>query len=322
MRADRLLSLMMLLQSKGMMTAADLAEELEVTERTIYRDVMALSTAGIPVYSIKGPGGGIGLVEEYRNNLIALKPEEVHALFLLEIPPVLEQLGVGETVRKALLKLSSTYSAKPWGEKKEQSVKVMLDPYDWHQNEELLPWLKTCQDALNQNRMLELIYKSDFNAMLEMQVAPLGLVAKSQRWYLVVLRGDHYRTLQVSRIQSAKVSNQVFDTPSDFNLAAYWKDWCKKREIDQPVFQVRAKVTKMLATILEQKRPATLMTPPMAEEAQWVEIALEYESFEEARRMILGYGGAIEVVEPFALRRSVQDFAKQTVNLYNQKSQF
>ncbi len=316
MRADRLLSLMMLLQSKGMMTAADLANELEVTERTIYRDVIALSTAGIPVYTTKGPGGGIGLVEEYRNSLTALKPEEVRALFLLEIPPALEQLGVGETVRKALLKLSSAYYAKPGVEKGEQSVKIMLDPYDWHQRDELLPWLKTCQDALNQNRMLELVYKSDFNAMLEMNVGPLGLVAKSQRWYLVVLRGDHYRTLQVSKIHSAKVSTRVFEAPPDFKLAAYWKDWCKKREKDQPVFQVRAKVTKMLATILEQKRPATLMEPPMAGEIQWVEITLEYESFEEARRMILGYGGAIKVLEPLSLRKSVQDFATQTVEIY------
>jgi len=241
MRADRLLSLMMLLQSKGLMTAADLAEELEVSERTIYRDVVALSTAGISVYTTKGPGGGIGLVEEYRNSLTALKPEEVRALFLLEYPPVLEQLGVGETVRKALWKLSSTLPVKPAGEKKEQPVKIMLEPFDWHQSEELLPWLKSCQDALNQNRMLELVYRSDFNATLEMQVAPLGLVAKSQRWYLVVLRGDHYRTLHVSKIQSAKISNKGFEAPPDFDLAAYWKEWCQEQEKDHVVFQVRAR---------------------------------------------------------------------------------
>lgn len=241
MRADRLLSLMMLLQSKGLMTAADLAEELEVSERTIYRDVVALSTDGISVYTTKGPGGGIGLVEEYRNSLTALKPEEVRALFLLEYPPVLEQLGVGETVRKALWKLSSTLPVKPAGEKKEQPVKIMLEPFDWHQSEELLPWLKSCQDALNQNRMLELVYRSDFNATLEMQVAPLGLVAKSQRWYLVVLRGDHYRTLHVSKIHSAKISNKGFEAPPDFDLAAYWKEWCQEQEKDHVVFQVRAR---------------------------------------------------------------------------------
>ena len=316
MRADRLLSLLMLLQSKGLMTASDLSKELEVTERTIYRDVVALSIAGIPVYTTKGPGGGIGLVEEYRNNLNTLKPDEVRALFMLEIPPVLEQLGVGGTVRKALLKLSSSLPGKSRLEKKEQQTKIMLDPYDWHQREELLPWLKTCQDALNRNRMLDIVYRSDFNATLEMQVAPLGLVAKSQRWYLVVLRGEHYRTLQVSRIQNAKISNKLFEIPSDFNLAAYWKEWCLDRENDHPVFRVRAKVTRMLANILEQNRPITLMAPPMVGDIQWVEIDLEYESFEEARRMILGYGGAIEILEPLSLRKSVQDFAFRTVSIY------
>ncbi|HSM26065.1 MAG TPA: WYL domain-containing protein [Anaerolineaceae bacterium] len=316
MRADRLLSLLMLLQSKGLMTASDLSKELEVTERTIYRDVVALSTAGIPVYTTKGPGGGIGLVEEYRNNLNTLKPDEVRALFMLEIPPVLEQLGVGGTVRKALLKLSSSLPGKSRLEKKEQQTKIMLDPYDWHQREELLPWLKTCQDALNRNRMLDMVYRSDFNATLEMQVAPLGLVAKSQRWYLVVLRGEHFRTLQVSRIQNAKISNKLFEVPSDFNLAAYWKEWCLDRENDHPVFRVRAKVTRMLANILEQNRPITLMAPPMVGDIQWVEIDLEYESFEEARRMILGYGGAIEILEPLSLRKSVQDFASRTVSIY------
>jgi len=235
-------------------------------------------------------------VEEYRNSLTALKPEEVRALFLLEIPQVLEQLGIGGTVRKVLLKHSSTLTGKTGLEKKERNAKIMLDPYDWHQSDELLPWLKTCQDALNQNRMLELVYHSDFNATLEMQVAPLGLVAKSQRWYLVVLRGDHYRTLHVSKIQSAKISNKGFEAPLDFDLAPYWKEWCQEREKDHTVFQMRAKVTAMLANILEHKRPATLMAPPMAGEAQWVEITLEYESFEEARSMILGYGGAIEVL--------------------------
>lgn len=255
-------------------------------------------------------------MEEYRNSLTALKPEEVRALFLLEIPPVLEQLGVGETVRKALWKLSSTLPVRPAGEKKEHHVKIMLDPYDWHQSDELLPWLKTCQDVLNQNRMLELVYHSDFNATLEMQVTPLGLVAKSQRWHLAVLRGGHYRTLQVSKIQSAQIGNQMFTEPTDFDLAPYWKEWCQEREKDHTVFQMRAKVTAMLANILEHKRPGTLMAPPMAGEAQWVEITLEYESFEEARSMILGYGGAIEVLEPLALRKSVQDFASQSTAIY------
>ena len=317
MRADRLLSIMMLLQTHGVMKATQLAQELEVTERTIYRDVIALNTAGIPVYTIKGPGGGIRLVEEYRNSLTALKPDEVRALFLLEIPPVLEQLGVVETVRKALGKLSSTLPFKTEQDKKEQRTKIMLDPLDWKQSEEPVPWLKICQEAVEHNRILELVYRSEFNTDLEMQVAPLGLVAKTQRWYLVVLRGDHFRTLQVSCIRFASIRNQSFSEPADFDLGAYWKKWCQQRQKDRVGYRIQVRVTPTLAKILEQQRPATLMTPPMTDVSPRMGMMLEYESFEEARRMVLGYGGAIEVLEPLALRSSVQDFAIQTAKIYS-----
>lgn len=316
MRADRLLSIMMLLQTHGVMTATQLAQELEVTERTIYRDVIALSTAGIPVYTIKGPGGGIGLVEEYRNSLTALKPDEIRSLFMLEIPPVLEQLGVGETVRKALSKLSSSLPTNKDGIMKEQRTKIMLDPLDWNQREEPVPWLKICQEALQHNRILELMYRSEFSTNLEMQVAPLGLVAKSQCWYLVGLRGDRFRTLQVSRIQFARICNQSFSEPANFDLGAYWKVWCQQSQKNRAGYRIQVRVTPTLARIIEQQRPATLLTPPMADDSPWMEMTLEYESFEEARRMVLGYGGAIEVLEPMALRRSVQDFAKQILLIY------
>jgi predicted DNA-binding transcriptional regulator YafY len=313
MRADRLLSMLMILQSKGMVTAAELAQQLEVTERTVYRDVDALSAAGIPVYTSKGPGGGIGLVEEYRNSLTALKQDEVRALFLLEIPPVLEQLGVGETVRKAMMKLSSTMSRF----QKEEQVNILLDPLDWNQQEEPVPWLKICQEALQEKRMLELTYRSEFNTDLIMQVMPLGLVAKMQRWYLVVERGDHYRTLQVTRIRFARKLLQTLRQPSDFDLGAYWKKWCQEQVHADQRYLIRVRVTPTLAQIIEQHRPANLMSPPMVDDSPWVERTLEYESFEEARRTVLGYGGAIEVLEPLALRRSVQDYARQIITIYD-----
>ena len=317
MRADRLLSIMMLLQAHGVMTAAQLSQKLEVTERTIYRDVIALSSAGVPVYTTKGPGGGIRLVEEYRNSLTTLKPDEVRALFLLEIPPVLEQLGVGDTVRKALMKLSSTLPADKGIDYSMERSKILLDPSDWHQVEEAVPWLKICQEALQKNRMMELVYQSEFNTYLEMQVAPLGLVAKTQRWHLVVLRGDRYRTLKVSRIRSARILNQIINQPLNFRLEDYWKEWCQEHLKDRSGYHIRVRVTPTLAKILKQQLPATLMSPPMVDDSPWVDLTLEYGSFEEARRMVLGYGGAVEVLEPLALRRSVQDFAEQTVKIYS-----
>jgi len=305
-----------MLQTHGTLTAGELAQELEVTERTIYRDVIALSAVGVPIYTIKGPGGGIGLVEEYRSGLIGLKPNEIQALFMLEIPQTLEQLGVGETIRKAFLKLSATL---PESQKKTETKthpKILMDALDWNQTQEALPWLKTCQEALHKNRMLEIIYRSEFNTNLEIVAAPIGMVAKAQRWYLVILRGEHFRTLQVSRIRSARIRNQSFEYPHDFDLATYWKKWCSEQKENLTGYQVQVRVTATLAKILSEHLPVTLMTPPMQDNSPWQEITLEYESFEEARRVVLSYGGAIEVLEPLALRRSVQDFAKQTAKKY------
>lgn len=317
MRADRLLSILTMLQTHGTLTAGELAQELEVTERTIYRDVIALSAVGVPINTIKGPGGGIGLVEEFRSGLIGLKPNEVQALFMLEIPHTLEQLGVGETIRKAFLKLSATLPDSQKKTKKKTHPKIMLDALDWNQTQEAVPWLKTCQEALQQNRMLEIIYRSEFNTNLEIVAAPLGLVAKSQCWYLVILRGGHYRTLQVSRIRSARIRNQSFEYPHDFDLATYWKKWCNEQKENHRGYQVQVRVTATLAKILSEQRPATLMTPPMQDLDPWQNLILEYESFEEARRFVLSYGGAIEVLEPLALRRSVQDFARQILLMYD-----
>ncbi len=317
MRADRLLSLLLLLQTHGTMTAGELARHLEVTERTIYRDVTALSTTGVPIFTTKGPGGGIGLVEDYRSGLIGLKPDEVQALFMLEVPQTLEQLGVGETIRKAFLKLSATIPDIQKKSELNNHPRIMLDAQDWNQNIEAVPWLKTCQEALQQNRVLEITYRSEFNTDLEITTDPVGLVAKSQRWYLVILREGHFRTLLISRIRSARIRNQSFEYPRDFDLAAYWKNWCSQQKENHNSFPVRVKISATLAKILLEHRHTTLMTPPMQDTSPWQELMLEYESFEEARRMVLSYGGAIKVLEPLALRRSVEDFAKQTLTMYS-----
>ena len=315
MRADRLLFILMLLQSKGLLTAHELAQHLEVTERTIYRDVTALSTAGIPIYTTKGPGGGIALVEEYRSNLTGLQPDEVQALFLLSIPPALEQLGVGETLRNAFLELSLSLPEPQQKIQKLSSQRILLDAENWNRTIEAVPWLRVCQEAIQQQHKLEIIYRSEFNTDLEMMVIPMGLVSKVDRWYLVISRGERLRTLQVSRIRFARLRNESFQFPENFDLAEYWKDWCAEHDSSLHRYKILVRVTSTLAQILADQRPSTLMTPPMQNNS-WQELTLEYETFEEARRMVMSYGGAIEVLEPLALRRSVQDFAQQTLSLY------
>lgn len=316
MRADRLLSLLMLLQTRGSQTARSLAAQLEVTERTIYRDVTALSAAGVPVYTERGPGGGIALVEDYRTNLTGLNADEVRALFMLSIPAPLDQLGVGEELRMALLKLSAALPASRRAEESTVRQRIHLDAAGWFQPEEPTPHLKTIQSALWSDRSLEITYRSDFAADVEMLVNPYGLVAKSNIWYLVAARDDHIRVLRISRIQQANLREECFEHPLDFDLPSFWKTWCDEFESSRPQIPVTLRVSPTLAQILSENRPETLMSPPKIESDGWQTLTLTFESIESARTRILGYGGAAEVLEPLALRRSVIDFAEQTLLRY------
>jgi len=316
MRADRLLSLLMLLQTRGTMTAQSLAAELEVTERTIYRDVTALSAAGVPVYTERGPGGGIALVEDYRTNLTGLNADEVRALFMLSIPAPLDQLGVGDELRMALLKLSAALPASRRAEESTARQKIHLDAAWWFQSEEPTPHLKTIQSALWSDRYLNITYRSDFGTDVELVIAPYGLVAKASVWYLVGAREDHLRVLRVSRVQRASLGGERFEHPSAFDLPSFWKSWCDEFESSRPQIPVTLRVSPTLAKILAENRPETLMAPPKTEPDGWQTLTLNFESIESARTRILGYGGAAEVLEPLALRRSVQDFARQTLTRY------
>ena len=156
MRADRLLSLLMLLQTRGRLTASQLATELEVSERTIYRDVIALSAAGIPVYTEGGHGGGISLVESYRTDLTGLRPEEAQALSMLNIPEPLVRLGVGQELKAALLKLSAAVPPSVREKQAQARHRIHLDAAWWFQPEEPTPYLQIIQQAVWQDRLLQM----------------------------------------------------------------------------------------------------------------------------------------------------------------------
>ncbi len=319
MRADRLLALLMLLQTRGTVTAQTLASTLEVTERTVYRDVTALSAAGVPVYTVRGPGGGITLLEEYRTNLTGLTPSEVQALFMLSIPSELDQLGVGDALRVALLKLSAALPDSRRAEESSARRKIHLDSSGWDQSAEPLPYLKTIQSALWRDQPLELLYQSDFGAGLPMRLEPYGLVAKASNWYLVAAREANLRVLRVSRILEAHACDGNFIRPANFDLPAFWKAWCQEFELARPRYTVTARVLPQLAAQLTGGSASLQGRPPDLSVSQnWQILTLNYESLESARDQLLAYGGAIEVLDPPALRRSLIDYARQILYRYRE----
>jgi predicted DNA-binding transcriptional regulator YafY len=323
-RAYRLLSLLMLLQTRGRLTAQELADELEVSERTIYRDLQALSTAGVPVYAERGPGGGCSLLESYRTNLTGLTPQEARALFMLNIPAPLDQLGVSQELKTALLKLSAALPASRRGEEERSRQRIHLDSSWWFQADEAVPCLPSIQQALWQDRKLRLTHRADFGTQVLQIVAPYGLVAKASVWYLVYAHpaGD-VRALQVSRVVEAVLLDEAFQRPPDFDLADFWKGWCAEFEEGRNRYMTTVRVAPKLITQLpyyfgEDIRDLLAQaSPPDAE--GWINLTLPFESLSAARARILGFGRAVEVLEPVALRKSVIDFAEQIAAFYHDK---
>jgi predicted DNA-binding transcriptional regulator YafY len=323
MRADRLLSLLMLIQSRGQMTAQELAEELEVSERTIYRDMTALSSAGVPVCASRGPGGGVRLIEEYRTTLTGLTPDETRALFMLSIPAPLMQLGLGDKLKGALLKLSASLPETRRLEEVRTRQRIHLDSSWWFQTEQQVPCLQTVQQALWQDRRLRIKVRWDFfNTEFEQAAEPYGLVAKANIWYLVYGRGGNPHVALVSQIVEAELMPECFTRPPEFDLETFWENWCKEYE-SQPPFQARVRVSSEALSVLTEyigdRARRTLARSHSPDADGWFTLDLPFESFVAARTRLLGLGRAVEVLEPESLRKSLIDFAEQIVGFYRNK---
>lgn len=320
MRADRLLSLLMLLQARGRMTARKLAEELEVSERTIYRDIDALSAAGVPVYGESGPEGGYALLDSYRTNLTGLTEGEVRALFMLSIPEPLTKLGVSQELKAALRKLSAALPDAHRHDEERVRQRFHLDSIWWHQVEESVPHLQTIYQAVWQARKLYQTYRLPFAIEVEQVVDPYGLVAKAGVWYLVYAVSGCIRTHRVSALFDVRMLEESFERPADFDLAAFWKEWCAEREESRSYYTVAVRVAPDFLPELPRyfgSRIRTKIAQAGPSEAEgWITLELSFESLEAARDRILGFGRGVEVLEPQALRRSVLDFASQIVALY------
>lgn len=321
MRADRLLAILMLLQARGRMTARDLAGELEVSERTIYRDVDALSAAGVPVYGEAGPEGGYQLIDDYRTSLTGLTDGELRALFMVGIPESLARLGVSQELRSALLKLSAALPASRRDDEARVRQRIHLDPAWWPQDDQPAPHLRSIYEAVWHDRRLRVAFRVGPLAIpLEQMVDPYGLVAKAGAWYLVYATSGSVRAQLVSALTSARATEQTFTRIADFDLATFWREWCADQDRRRSIYRVKARIAPRFVAELPryfggdiQER---LARAGPADERGWIAIELVFESLDAARDRLLGFGSAVEVLEPHALRRSMLDYAEQIAGLY------
>jgi predicted DNA-binding transcriptional regulator YafY len=321
MRADRLLSILMFLQARGRMTAQQLADELEVSVRTIYRDMDALSAAGVPVYTERGPGGGCALLDSYHTTLTGLTQDEVRALFMLSIPAPLAELGVDHELKAALLKLSAALPATRRPDEERSRQRIHLDSAGWSDTKEPVPHLQTIHQAVWQDRKLHLTYRLPFSVRAQWLVEPYGLVAKANVWYLVCARDGHLRVHRISRVVDAYLSQETFERDADFDLVAFWQAWCTEIEENRPSWPVTVRIAPDFVPYLPLyfgqpiHRAIARAGPP--DGGGWITLTLPFESLEDARDRILSFGRAVEVLGPPAVRNSVLDYALQIVALYS-----
>jgi predicted DNA-binding transcriptional regulator YafY len=313
MRADRLLSIMLILQSQGKTTTLALAHMLEVSRRTILRDIDALSIAGVPIHAEAGHGGGVFLDEGYRVSLTGLKEAEVRALFVSTRPGPLQDVGLGQAAQATLLKLFAALPSLHRREAERMQQRIHLDPAWWWHKGDPLPHLEALKTAVFDNRCIQVRYQRGDAEVVERILEPYSLVAKASVWYLIARREGELRTYRVSRFITVNVLNTHFERDETFDLAQYWHTHAAAFVASLPEFAFTLRLNADRLPFLTWYAAGRYTIRDAAPDARHLEIDLRFSSLEEARMLVLGLGIDAEIIEPDALRAAVLLQARQIV---------
>ncbi|MFD8302891.1 helix-turn-helix transcriptional regulator [Streptomyces sp. NPDC059690] len=307
MKSSRLVSILLLLQTRGRMTAAQLAEELEVSVRTVYRDVEALGAAGVPLYGDAGHAGGYRLLDGYRTRLTGLTADEAEALFLSGAPGPAAELGLGSVLAAAQLKVRAALPAELRAHADRVGGRFHLDAPGWYAAAEGTPYLTAVADAVWHSRVLHVLYRRWAEPTdVERRLEPYGLVLKAGRWYVVA--GPGPRTFRVDQILRLADPGEEFTRPSDFDLAAYWEAY--QRDFHDRLYRGEAVVR--LAPGVRLPRAVDLR----ADEDGWTVARVPIESVAHAHGEFLRLGTGIEVLEPSDLRLSIARTVAELAGMY------
>jgi predicted DNA-binding transcriptional regulator YafY len=309
-RADRLLSLALLLQARGGATARALAAELGVSVRTVYRDLEALSAAGVPVVTEAGPGGGCRLMDGYRFPLRGLRPDEAEALLILGVPAVLRELGLEGALTAAHRQIRVTAGLTA-------AALVHLDMPRWFGGQEEVPCLRDLARALRLGRKLAIRYPTPDRE--PRVVGPLGLVNKAGAWYLVAEAGD-VRVFRAGRVSAARVLAEPFGRPAGFELAAFWARWSAEFEASRPRLEVRLAASPRALDAFGEvfgpaAAPALEAAGPPGQDG-WQVVTLSFEHERAAVHRLAGFGDQVEVLDPPSVRAALLSTAHEILGRY------
>ncbi|MDX2727671.1 MULTISPECIES: helix-turn-helix transcriptional regulator [Streptomyces] len=322
MRAARLIKMVLLLQSRTAMTAAELARELEVSERTITRDAQALSEAGVPVYADRGRAGGYRLVGGYRTRLTGLARNEAEALFLSGLPLALREMGLEDAASAARLKVSAALLPSLRDASDTAAQRFHLDAPGWYQEPVTPELLPAVAEAVWDDRMVKARYRRGGpGSEVERELAPYGLVLKAGVWYVCARAGTDFRVYRMDRFAAVAVTDERFVRDEDFALPAFWDERAAQfaRSILRTEVTVRVSEAGVgrLPHLVDRSAALDALDaagPPDVD--GWRTVVLPVESLDVAYSQLLSLGPELEVLEPAALRTRFGAAAERLSDLY------
>lgn len=319
-KASRLLSILMLLQARGRMTAPELARVLEVSVRTVLRDVDELSAAGVPLWSERGRNGGFQLREGWSTELTGMTEPESQALLLAGLPAAATDLGLGSAAVTARFKLVASLPPQ-WREGAARvGSRLHIDPVDWYRVHETPEHLRDVAQAVWQDRRIDVRYES-WRGAATRTLEPLGLVFKAGAWYVAArMEGQlQVRTYRISNMLSLRVHKQRFRRPAGFELTKYWQESATRFETDISRLQAEISVSpRALAWLENERRPYALAADACATDVpkDWKTVLLPMESIEHGARRVLSFGPEVKVRGPVALQQQVLEHLNAVLDRY------
>ena len=306
MRASRLLSILLMLQTRGRLTAETLAATFEVSVRTIYRDIEQLSAANVPVYADRGPGGGFQLLDGFRTKLTGLTESEAETLFVAGLPGPASQMGLADQLLSAQLKLTAALPERNRASARRIAQRFHLDPVDWFRSPASARLLPEIARALWSDSVIEVVYqRSDRRVMRRLK--PLGLVLKAGIWYLVAEVSQQLRTYRISNIVEIAVTHERFVRPKDFDLAHFWTESSRAYEVglyrDKAVLRLSPRGFSRLELLGSAVAEAASESAQPTNRDGWRRVEIPIESVEQAASDFFRLGAEVEVLKPRELRR-------------------
>lgn len=305
MRADRLVAMLLLLQTRGKMTAKSLAMELEVSRRTILRDVESLSMAGVPIFADGGHGGGIALDDGYRTKLTGLHTAEVQALFIANNQAVLRDVGLNDAAEQLLLKLLASLPTSHHLTADHIRQRLMIDPTWWWHDAQTPPFWNDLQQAVYEDRLIDVTYERYQGDVVQRVLEPYSLVNKSSLWYLVARRDDAFRTYRVARFHDVQVRDARFIRLPDFDLPQYWQEHLQEFVDSFSEYRCTLRIHPERVAFVKWLMPGRWQVIGIDIETGWETIELMMDSSQLAKMLVFGLGTQVEVLAPTTLAQAV-----------------